>query len=741
MKKITTGHASRKSEVSFLDLDVSNVIPFPYPASCDEFPIYWTTAQVARHLRSQRKLVDVKKCLADVPPGMVMQADYYRKRADDEAPKQAKQGRKQKGPKLDQAPGAPEPKHEDFRNWDGTFASELYVYHDANGVPHTVVARWNLPGGDKKVLPYYWGEGPGRAPGWVQGRPPAPILYRLPEVLQGVKDGKEIVFLEGEKDVEGAIKRYKLEEHGYVFTTTLGGAFNNPAWNAWSDSDYSPLSGANATLVPDPDSAGSAWCEGVASRLWKLTARPPTVRVGTIPKNWYNGYAKAWGFGDPLPAAARDDTDVLKILTDTVPFAQWKKPPPDPAANADPNRFEDFDIDDIEGPCLDTAYFIDGLLPRRGVHVVYGPTSVGKTFVVVHRALHIAIGSHYARRETEKGLVIYVTGEGEQMFQNRIWLAKKKLAIRRGEAAFRGITDMPSMAKTEDETLALLAKVKTIAAEGRYAGLPVVVIIDTVSTALKGAREDEVGLGIFMANAFRLAKETDGLVIVIHHTGKDTTAGPRGAYLTMANPDSVEKIEENEAGTGGVITIEKMRDGAKDLFWTFERKVETLGEDPRGRPITTCHIELTSEPKYQKRKAEGKRGLADVAFDEAVNEELHAHGFDYFVDGDRRVKVRAVALANVRAAFGRRYATGKDGEQRAHNTISNGFKRALEASTRRYRARAVEIEDEADLARYKLMKRQAPKPKDGEYRIEIIWSIKHEPKQAETFEQWNEKRG
>jgi hypothetical protein len=56
----------------------------------------------------------------------------------------------------------------------------------------------------------------------------------------------------------------------------------------------------------------------------------PTVFVGAIPKDWYNGYGKAWGFGDPLPAAARDDSDVYKILADAVPFAQWKKPEPDP---------------------------------------------------------------------------------------------------------------------------------------------------------------------------------------------------------------------------------------------------------------------------------------------------------------------------------------------------------------------------------------------------------------------------
>ena len=343
----------------------------------------------------------------------------------------------------------------------------------------------------------------------------------------------------------------------------------------------------------------------------------------------------------------------------------------------DAARFEDFDIDDIKGPCLDTAFFIDGLVPRRGVHVFYGPSSVGKTFTVIHMLLHVAAGRRYAGHDTEKALVIYVTGEGEQMFQNRIWLAKKKLGIERGEAAFRGITDMPNMAKTADETKALLAKIRTITGEGRYAGLPVIVVIDTVSTALMGAREDEAGLGIFMSNSKLIAKETDGLTIGIHHTGKDTASGPRGSYLTIANPDAVTRIEENEAGTGGTMIIEKMRDGSKDLAWTFERKVETLGDDPRGRPITTCHIVLTSEPKFQKRK----RGPAkkahtftgpELIFQDAFNEVAIAKKTKIRVGPHLLPAVEATAL---RDEFYKRYVTG-EGKEASQATKRQAWNRA-----------------------------------------------------------------
>ena len=240
-----------------------------------------------------RRLLEYEASRDPPPEGarhMRMQADdYYRRAADAEERKQRQSGKKGKRPKLDPAAAPPEPNLEDFdRRWDGTLPSAIYVYRDEHKMPHTVVARWNLPGGDKEIRPYIWGEAANRAPGWVNQRHPNPILYRLPQVLQGVKDGKEIIFLEGEKDVDGAVSR-DLEKHGYVFTTTLGGAMNNPRWNAWSDTDYSPVSGAHATLVPDPGGPGAAWCEGIAAQLRRLNgscirrpfASAPSRRIGT----------------------------------------------------------------------------------------------------------------------------------------------------------------------------------------------------------------------------------------------------------------------------------------------------------------------------------------------------------------------------------------------------------------------------------------------------------------------------
>ena len=356
-------------------------------------------------------------------PGMTMQADNYW-RPDEEAPqeKQKKQARDKKGPKLDTAPGAPEPDVTDaaFRFWDGSSPSRLFVYYDARGVPHSVVARYDRAEG-KRVRPYYWAESPDRrAAGWLDKRHPHPILYRLPQVLEGVRDDKTIVIIEGEKDVHGAIDR-GYEERGYVITTNPGGAFNKAYFNAWSDVDFSPLSGAHVILVPDPDGPGSAWCEGIAACLRKLNgaSQPPTVRVGTIPANWYNGYGKPWGFGDLLPAAARSDADVDAILADAVPFAQWKRPAPEPGESTS----------DASEPCLiEPTPFVmpdPASIPPRpwvyGNHYIrrqalttIAASKLGKTGLLIVEALAIATGKALLGIEVrERCKVWYWNGEDD----------------------------------------------------------------------------------------------------------------------------------------------------------------------------------------------------------------------------------------------------------------------------------------------------------------------------------------
>ena len=81
------------------------------------------------------------------------------------------------------------------------------------------------------------------------------VPYRLPELLQGIKDSKTLLLLEGEKDANRATGM------GFVATTFLGGA------GKWRDEYREYFQGADVVLVPDNDQPGIKGMQDIAEQL------------------------------------------------------------------------------------------------------------------------------------------------------------------------------------------------------------------------------------------------------------------------------------------------------------------------------------------------------------------------------------------------------------------------------------------------------------------------------------------
>jgi len=95
------------------------------------------------------------------------------------------------------------------------------------------------------------------------------VPYRLPELLQGVKDLKLIILLEGEKDVDRAIVM------GFVATTFVGGA------GKWRDEYSEYFLGADVVLIPDNDFPG---LKGMTEFATKLHGTASRIRILELPE-------------------------------------------------------------------------------------------------------------------------------------------------------------------------------------------------------------------------------------------------------------------------------------------------------------------------------------------------------------------------------------------------------------------------------------------------------------------------
>ena len=87
------------------------------------------------------------------------------------------------------------------------------------------------------------------------------LPYRLPELLQGVKESKPILLLEGEKDVDSATAM------GLIATTCVGGA------GKWRDEYSEYFRGADLVLIPDNDDPGTKGMTEIATKLHGMVSK------------------------------------------------------------------------------------------------------------------------------------------------------------------------------------------------------------------------------------------------------------------------------------------------------------------------------------------------------------------------------------------------------------------------------------------------------------------------------------
>jgi AAA domain len=76
-----------------------------------------------------------------------------------------------------------------------------------------------------------------------------------------------------------------------------------------------------------------------------------------------------------------------------------------------------FPLISFENIALDTdrrGYLVKGLLPSRGLAVIWGPPKCGKSFWATDIGLHIALGWEYRGRRVQQTTVVYLALEGRQ---------------------------------------------------------------------------------------------------------------------------------------------------------------------------------------------------------------------------------------------------------------------------------------------------------------------------------------
>ncbi|WP_018988404.1 AAA family ATPase [Aromatoleum toluclasticum] len=250
---------------------------------------------------------------------------------------------------------------------------------------------------------------------------------------------------------------------------------------------------------------------------------------------------------------------------------------------------------------------IKHILPEQGIAAVYGPSGSGKTFLLLNAAMSIADGLPWFDYRVRAAPVTYVGLEGAAGLAQRV-RAYRSTCGRGAGSNVRFITAPLSVLEGEDVQELGAAILAAGAGNG-------VVIIDTLNASAPGADENSsADMGEIISSVKRLQADVGGLVILVHHTGKDSNKGMRGHSSLFAALDAA--IEVTREGDRRAWRVAKSKDGEDGVSRPFSLAVVELGEDRDGETVTSCVVEPdVQRPKEVRRAAPPRRGNMGLTFD------------------------------------------------------------------------------------------------------------------------------
>lgn len=357
-------------------------------------------------------------------------------------------------------------------------------------------------------------------------------------------------------------------------------------------------------MVPD----GRAYvCEGIGTAWAVLRADPSAAAVVAFGSGRFRIVALALRRRYPLASIVlvpdRGKESEAQVIAGEV-RGSWVEMPADKPMNYDANDYEaEHDSDALKrllaavkrqpmryrlqaGEELLTAtplrWLVRGVLPAEGLAALYGPSGSGKSFLALDLCAAIAAGAPaWFGHRLSAAPVTYCALEGERGMgkRARAWSTHYRQPL---PGRLRFITQGIDLRQHTDISDLAAA----VQAAGGRDGL---VVIDTLNRAAPGADENaSKDMGQLIGACKELQRRIGGLVLLVHHTGKDGTRGLRGHSSLYAALDAA--VEVTRADNRREWFVAKCKDDEDGERHTFLLRVMELDCDEHGDPVTSCIV-------------------------------------------------------------------------------------------------------------------------------------------------------
>lgn len=193
-------------------------------------------------------------------------------------------------------------------------------------------------------------------------------------------------------------------------------------------------------------------------------------------------------------------------------------------------------------------WLVKGVIPTQGVGAIAGREKVGKTFVALDLACHLALGRPWQGRETKRTKVLYIAAEYGDGLRRR--------ALAWGIAHKQGMPEdlhlIPRNVRLHDDGdfKALLGVIEALPEK------PGLIVIDTLTRSMAGLDVTKASdATVFTERMDRLARATGGVVLGVGHTSKGNTAAVSllGSVVFQANIDFLLFVERPDEASPGYL--------------------------------------------------------------------------------------------------------------------------------------------------------------------------------------------
>lgn len=205
------------------------------------------------------------------------------------------------------------------------------------------------------------------------------------------------------------------------------------------------------------------------------------------------------------------------------------------AASADEEQQGVIGMGELLSASPKIEWLIEGVLPTKGRSMLYAAEKVGKSFVVLDMALHVATGRKWQRLPVKQGSVYYVASENAETFNERVQAWQRLHGGLTPKTPFYVVPRAYNLLK-EAEVTELLGKL----------GPARLVIIDTLGRSMDGGDENGNNDLNRVATAMDQIREATGAaVLLVQHEG-DTPGKPRGASAQRGMVQTMIRLTRKE---------------------------------------------------------------------------------------------------------------------------------------------------------------------------------------------------